>query len=217
MSPQIQASVIDHLIATPKSDDAWASSLSPRLRALNSATILERKASIAPSTIRRAACCCDATGTGHLRNHHQAYYERTADEIEASLVEEVETGLAEDLGRNDTFRFEEARNLKAALGEQRWSVALEWAGLRIDGESFWLRDYRARQSAWQLIDDGGRLGAAIEAAGGSLGAKTGLEQAVQRYLERGAAVDQSPPPPRAAPHRFAVSAASGVRDDPGSP
>lgn len=130
----------------------------------------------------------------HLRNRHQAFYERTADETEASLVEEVETALAEDLGRNDTFRFEEARILKAALaalGEQRWGVALEWAGLRIDGESFWLRDDPARQSAWQLIQDAARLGAAIQAAGGSLGAKTGLEQAVERYVERGAAVDQA--------------------------
>jgi hypothetical protein len=130
----------------------------------------------------------------HLRNRHQGFYERTADEIEASLVEEVETRLAEDLGRSDTFRFEETRILKAALaalGEQRWSVALEWAGLRIAGESFWLRDDPARQSAWQLVQDGARLGAAIQAASGSLGAKTGLEQATQRYVERGAAVDQA--------------------------
>jgi len=130
----------------------------------------------------------------HLRNHHQAFYRRTADETEASLVEEVETAQAEDLGRNDTFRFEEARILKAALaalGERRWDVALDWATLRIDSESFWLKDDPARRSAWQLIQDAVRLGGTIQAAGGSLGAKTGLEQAVERYVERGAAVDQA--------------------------
>ena len=51
----------------------------------------------------------------HLRERHAGFYQRTADETEALLADEVEQAQAEDLGAIDTFRFEEDKVLKAAL------------------------------------------------------------------------------------------------------
>ena len=51
----------------------------------------------------------------HLRARHTAFYQRTADEAELLLSEERQLAKAEDLGRIDTFRFEESTVLEAAL------------------------------------------------------------------------------------------------------
>jgi hypothetical protein len=136
----------------------------------------------------------------HLRTHHIAFYRRTADETEALIVDEVETARAEDLGKIDTFRFEEDTVLKAALvalEHAEYDRAAEWADLRLNprtaGPSFWLRDDPTRQPAWQLVRDAARLGDAIARAGGRLTAGTsgGLEAAMNAYVKRGAAVDQA--------------------------
>jgi carbon-monoxide dehydrogenase large subunit len=84
------------------------------------------------------------------------------------VADEVEAARAEDLGKVDTFRFEEDKVLKAALvaladGDQAGSaLAAEWAALRITPKpgraSFWLKDDPARQSAWQLVGAAARLG-----------------------------------------------------------
>ena len=138
----------------------------------------------------------------HLRERHADFYQRTADETEALLADEVEQAQADDLGSIDTFRFEEDKVLKAALaalGDAAYDRADEWADLRVDTKSastsFWLRDDPARQSAWQLIREAARLGQALSRAGERLGVRAsddgGLEAAVSAYVERGAAVDQA--------------------------
>ena len=130
----------------------------------------------------------------HLRERHPAFYQRTADETESILAEEVEAARAEDLGRIDTFRFEEEKVLAAALGalqESAWDPAARWASARLDGDSFWLRQDPSRRSAWQLVSGAARLGLAIGRAGPRLGAKHGLDSAVGRYADVGAAVDQA--------------------------
>lgn len=138
----------------------------------------------------------------YLREQHPGFYQRTADETEALLADEVDAARAEDLGKVDTFRFEEDKVLKAALlalERQAWELAVEWALQRVSakpgGGSFWLRDDPGRQSAWQLVGDAGRLGKAIAQAGGRLGVGVGvpggLEAAVEAYVGRGAAVDQA--------------------------
>ena len=142
------------------------------------------------------------TVAAHLRERHAGFYQRTADETEALLADEVEAARAEDLGKIDTFRFEEDKVLKAALAaleHANYDLATKWAELRVDikptSASFWLRDDPTRQSAWQLVRDAARLGHAIERAGERLGVDTsshgGLEAAVSVYVERGAAVDQA--------------------------
>ncbi|MTD57407.1 BREX-6 system phosphatase PglZ [Amycolatopsis pithecellobii] len=142
------------------------------------------------------------TVAAHLRERYPDFYRRTADETEALLADEVEAARAEDLGKIDTFRFEEDKVLKAALvalERADFDQAAEWADPRTApepaGASFWLRDDPARQSAWQLVHAAARLGQAIARAGDRIGiAKgmhNGIEAAVATYVERGAAVDQA--------------------------
>lgn len=138
---------------------------------------------------------------GHLREQHLSFYQRTADETEALLADEVEAAKATDLGKVDTFRFEEEKVLKAALealASADWDLAAEWAVVRVDAKpgkaSFWLRDDPTRQSAWQLVGNAARLGQAIKRAGDRLGvslASGSLEAALEAYTERGVAVDQA--------------------------
>lgn len=127
-----------------------------------------------------------------LRERHGLFYQRTADETEGWLVEELAVARAEDLGRIDTFRFEEDRVLQAAieaLEGERWDAVLTWARARLDGRSFWLRE-SARQSAWHLVQAAARLGEALTRAGPALKA-TSLEGALDRYTEVGAEVDRA--------------------------
>ena len=138
----------------------------------------------------------------HLRDRHASFYQRTADETEVLLADEVEQAQAEDLGAIDTFRFEEDKVLKAALaalGRAAYAQAAAWAGPRAElpsaGASFWLRDDPARQSAWQLVRDAARLGQEIARAGTRIGVDTHADEAVEAamsaYAERGAIVDQA--------------------------
>lgn len=138
----------------------------------------------------------------HLRERHAEFYQRTADETEALLADEVEQARAEDLGAIDTFRFEEDKVLKAALEALRrgdYDQAAIWAGPRADPATgsalFWLRADPARQSAWQLVRDAACLGQEIGRAGTRTDVDPGtdapLEAAVTAYAERGAAVDQA--------------------------
>ncbi|MCA9517084.1 MAG: BREX-6 system phosphatase PglZ [Myxococcales bacterium] len=134
----------------------------------------------------------------HLRERHAPFYQRTADETEALLGEEVDVARAEDLGKVDTFRFEEDRvylAALAALGAGDWDAAAAWAVLRVEpkpgARSFWLGVEPSRVPAWELVLDAARLGQRVAAAGEHLGAKHGLESALDAYVQRGAAVDQA--------------------------
>jgi hypothetical protein len=130
----------------------------------------------------------------HLRERHKAFYRRTADETEALLPDEVEIARAEDLGKIDTFRFEEDKVLSGAieaLGSGDWQAASAWAEARDEGASFWLRDDPSRRSAWLLVADAARLGIAIRAAGDSLDARNDMERAIDRYASLGAPVDRA--------------------------
>ena len=134
----------------------------------------------------------------HLRDRHPDFYQRTADETEALIQEEIDAASAADLGKIDTFRFEEDKVLKAAIAliaEGTWDTATEWAALRADAKdgsgTFWLRRDPARRSAWLLVKDAARLGLAIAKAGNRLPDKAGLDGAIERYTAQGTAVDQA--------------------------
>ena len=136
----------------------------------------------------------------HLRARHTAFYQRTADEAELLLSEERQLAKAEDLGRIDTFRFEESTVLEAALDalqQRQFRNAAQWAAQRLssDGkqqsDSFWLQQDPARHETWQLIAAAARLGEAIHHAGDLPSNLPSLQLAVDRYVERGAAVDQA--------------------------
>ncbi len=130
----------------------------------------------------------------HLRARYPAFYLGVSEDTAGWLGEEAEQTRAEDLGRTDTFRFEEERILAAALtalGADRWAAALAWAVPRVEGESFWLQREPARISAWKLVEAAARLGEAIEAAGLTLQPVADLNAAVERYQELGFKVDQA--------------------------
>ncbi len=128
----------------------------------------------------------------HVRARHPAFYEATANETETRIDEEMHFAAATDLGKIDTFLFEERAILKAALdalAAGNDAAALDWAAPRAAGQSFWTRLDPLRQNAWQLVHDAARLGAAITAAG-SLGKVASVDVATARYVEKGARVDR---------------------------
>ncbi len=142
-----------------------------------------------PSAVAQA--CCKLAP--HLRSRHAVFYQRTADETEAVLDQDVARALAEDLGKIDTFRFEEKLVLDAALlalEDERWDAAAQYAHDRIEGRSFWLQQTPERKNAWLLVRQTAALGRAIAAAGPELDAED-LPQALRRYTTAGASVDQA--------------------------
>lgn len=138
----------------------------------------------------------------HLRERHAPFYQRTADETEDLLAEEKQIARAEDLGKIDTFRFEEEKVLRAALdalASKDFQQAQFWAAQRLveaqaNGSrrpvSFWLQQDPSREFSWQLVDAAARLGMAITASG-SLDHASNLQGAITAYEQRGAAVDQA--------------------------
>ncbi len=140
-----------------------------------------------------AQVVANCTGLARALRRRREVYIRTADATEAALQVEVIAAAASDLGRIDTFRFEEELIFEAALaalGRQAWDEAAEWAQQRLGGGSFWVEEDVPRRSAWELIGLAAALGQALRAAGPRLGVKSGgLGAAVQRYEQRGAAVD----------------------------
>lgn len=130
----------------------------------------------------------------HLRERHHVFYQRTADDTEVRLGEEVAIARAADLGKIDTFRFEEDLVLKAALdalGNGDYMPAVAWAEQRVKVGSFWLEQDPARRSAWELVHGAAVLGRAIAAAGEKLASDGGFEGVVRQYEAAGAAVDQA--------------------------
>lgn len=129
----------------------------------------------------------------HLRREQPEFYKRVAEETEDSLAgKEIEEAVAADLGRVDTFEFEEKKVYEAALAALaagRWEVARTWAHERLDGSSFWIELRGSlRRPAWEVVQAAAGLGLALSAAGSGLQAES-HEAAVQRYVTRGAAVD----------------------------
>ena len=153
------------------------------------ARLLQRMTDLPAAVV---TACCELAA--HVRQRHADVYTRTADEVQTWLDEEVADALPEDLGRIDTFRFEEDAVLRAALGalhEERWEQVRTWARDRMDGRSFWLLQDPARRGAWELLLAAVDLGLAITAAGPTLAATTGHEAALERYAAVGAEVDRT--------------------------
>lgn len=133
----------------------------------------------------------------HLQNGNErqrSFYRQMALETELRLTDDVGQIAAEDLGRFDTFNFEEETILKAslqALADRRWDAAQDWASRRSDPNSFWLRDDALRRNVWQLVAGAARLGVAIQSAGPALTVTDSVANAAQEYVQLGAEVDQA--------------------------
>lgn len=124
----------------------------------------------------------------------QKFYQRTADECELRLVGDKGQVPARELGRFDTFRFEEETILEGSLQailDSDWETVHDWAVIRSDPKTFWLRNEPLRRSAWTLIAAAARLGMAVKQAGPSLPSTDSLQSAVDDYVRNGAEVDQA--------------------------
>lgn len=133
--------------------------------------------------------------TRHLRGSRDRaeFYQRAADEVQGWLGREQNEAHAEDLGRVDTFRFEEGKIYEAALldlGAGRVEPVLAHASARADEASFWLARDTGRRLAWELLALGAALGKALEVAGPRLAALD-HDEALRRYVQQGAAVDRA--------------------------
>lgn len=129
---------------------------------------------------------------GHLRKRHPEVYARIADEYELLLEREGTSASASDLGKIDTFRFEDRIVLSAALDalvSARFQLAYEYAIERTADDSFWPTHVRGRQIAWQVVRLAARLGLAITEHAELLSDARSLTDAVERYASGGHAVD----------------------------
>lgn len=123
----------------------------------------------------------------HLRTRHMAAFQSMAD------VVEHEFGLAEagieatDLGRIDTFRFEEKAMLYRCgevLADGEHDSAAELVS--VHSASFWARlDFSRRQAQWEVCDLSASLGmeaAKVEAELAKLSSTTNSRDIVKRYV-----------------------------------
>lgn len=128
----------------------------------------------------------------HLRERHGDLYVQIADETEQTLTAEATRATAVDLGKIDTFRFEDRVVLVAALDAMAagtYQLAADYARERTRDHSFWPARDRGRQIAWQLVKLGARLGCAVTTHEGLLDGAGTLADAVERYAARGHEVD----------------------------
>jgi hypothetical protein len=126
-----------------------------------------------------------------FREHHPDAYEYAADEAEGHVSADARDATAEDLGKIDTFRFEEQKvreeAIRAALSA-RWQKALDWAKQRA-GVAFWLDREQKLRWAWTLVEHAAGVGVAVERAGAGLPDVRSLAEAVEHYTQKAWIVD----------------------------
>lgn len=140
---------------------------------------------------RPAVVACQKLAA-YARKRHAEVYARIADEYEVELEREANTASAADLGRIDTFRFEDRVVLAAALDAlegAKFDVAHEYAAERTAEDSFWPSHVRGRQIAWQLVKLASQLGRAITANALLLNSVRTVGEAIEQYMSAGYAVD----------------------------
>lgn len=128
----------------------------------------------------------------YLRARHPDFYVARADELEAGLREH-DHATAADLGKIDTFRFEDEKVLAAgleAIEAGRFDEALDSATLRTDGRSFWTQRDPRRRLAWHFVELSAQLGRAIAAAEKLLAGCSSIEEAAARYAASGHVADR---------------------------
>ena len=131
---------------------------------------------------------------GHLRDRHAETYVLIADGAEPHLGEEVSRATAADLGKVDTFRFEDQKVMAAALdalAAAQYADAHGYAAARTTEKSFWTRHHQGRRVAWNLIDLAATLGREIQTCDELLAGATSLAEATSRYAEHGWKVDRA--------------------------
>lgn len=127
----------------------------------------------------------------YFRERHAKTYASAADETEQRIPPDAIGARASELGKVDTFRFEEERIREAAIAaarEGQWAEALEWAEQR-EGVAFWLDDSPPKRWTWTLVQCAAALGVAVEKASSLIPAGATLGDAVEAYTSKGYLVD----------------------------
>jgi hypothetical protein len=138
----------------------------------------------------------------HFRQRYPKDYERLANIVEQTrLKQELSAMQPEDLGKIDTFKGEETVILDcaiAALEQQHWQKALDWAESRNSSRSFWLQRDRNRQIEWSLVREAAYLGTRITTAYGDtdrakhpLAEHQTLREALDYYTQTGHIIDNA--------------------------
>jgi hypothetical protein len=159
---------------------------------LRRAPHLERLKPLVGLSKQLVKVCCDLVG--QLRRDHGEAYASLADEVEGSLVAELDQMKAEDLGAIDTFREEESRMLDGAvqaLLRKEWAKAKEWAEARKGEKSFWLQRVQKHRWAWMLVEEAARFGETLERHQRPLANLGSLEQATSAYADTAYQVDRA--------------------------
>ncbi len=128
-----------------------------------------------------------------VRAHYPKDYAPIALDLEGFIERELKAGSAADLGKIDTFRFEERQLYKGALSALEagdWGPAGQWARDRLEGRSFWVQRQPERKNAWTLIGAAASLGAALASSSLSFEGARSHAEAVSRYVEHGASIDR---------------------------
>lgn len=127
----------------------------------------------------------------HFRAQHPNEYGGAATEAYRLVAADAARATAEELGKIDTFEFEEEKIREAAIAAAQagnFRQALVWAEQRA-GAAFWLDRDRKRRWAWTLIEHAAALGAAIERVGSGLPEGRSLGEAVEHYARKAYQVD----------------------------
>jgi len=129
----------------------------------------------------------------HFRTQHPDAYAGMADDTERHLGADKENATAEDLGKIDTFRFEEEKMRRAAIAAAQageFKRTLLWAKQR-SGVAFWLdRDPRLRWE-WTLLECGAKVAEAAEQAGAPPDEKKNVAEALAYYENNAFRVDRA--------------------------
>ncbi len=131
---------------------------------------------------------------GHLRRRHDTQYVRIAGHVEGLLPIELETATADDLGKVDTFQFEDEKVMAAALDAlvtAQFQRARSLAAARTSGKSFWTSHDPGRRIAWRLVELAADLGCAVLEHARLLDGCGDLADAVARYTAGGHEVDRA--------------------------
>ena len=129
-----------------------------------------------------------------LRNEQSKLYGQIAERVQDFLGFERQAVLPDELGRVDTFRFEEMAMLSAAieaLEQGQWHKVCTWADDRCGEVPFWLRQDPQRRTTWRLVQGAAVLGARLHDAPRPFEKVRDLEQAVFCYVETAHAADRA--------------------------
>ncbi len=139
---------------------------------------------------RPAVAACQKLAA-YARQRHPDVYARIADEYEVELEQEEKAATAADLGKIDTFRFEDRKVLEAALDalDGKFDVAYNYAIERTAEDSFWPSYVRGRHVAWQVVKLAAQLGRSLNANALLLNDARTVADAIERYADAGYAVD----------------------------